>query len=622
MKRVVRMRINKLPGARVDGMTHSVLGGASRNIQIGPTTVIEVPADNKRAKLKRPLDKLVKSLAAVNGVASLLPKEAAALGRTLGQLMWEESVPELDELWIETDDAFIAGLPWPLAAPSSSSSLMAREIPVVVQVGGALDEAGLPVQPKLLFLAPHYRGNQATRWQDHLLALRTALEGLATIVEANPASEGEIAAALRTHAPDIVYYFGHGVMKGEVFQLDLGDAYCPADRLAAVLSDKLPDGRLIRENVGLLYLNCCWGAVSTQFGGPFELAGLMPCFISNRAAALNDVAQRQARDILTEVLGNRTAPHEAVHRAMRREFTRTGEAAGAKNEPNEPWWLTLTVFARYGAWRRPPPRRLGRILSFEETLEVDRHNHWSMLDSSLRRGQSQMQGPRIVMAVWHGESDDGLHSLGERLSMGVLDGFRACHLATREVAWPAKLGNVKTRAERERLLAEAIGGAVCGTNGVDGAVARRARDLLRPASGVAVLRQAALDQAVLAAERHDQLEDILLAYASVLAHNFDVLTHTPPVLLVALLRIEGRDAEIARVIRSARKANKARVEIVSMPALDPIGAADIEAFLQRLAGDRPDVLDDGAEIAAKILAGHQGRYEPTRGLLAKIEEFL
>jgi hypothetical protein len=294
-----------------------------------------------------------------------------------------------------------------------------------------------------------------------------------------------------------------------------------------------------------------------------------------------------------------------------------------ENEADEPWWLTPTIFARYGAWKSQRPKRLDRILSFEETLEIDRLDHCGMLDDSLKRGHSDVHRPRVLIAVWHGESDDGLHSLSERLCFQMLDGFRACYLAVREVGWSGQLPDLTRQSERERVIRETISVAVCGAGAGEGAVARRARDLLRPASGVAVLRQAQIDERVVPADKRSQLKDILLAYAAVLHRDIvPVLDAAPPVFLVALLRIAGTDADIDDAIERAQADNWTRVEIIPLPSLGPVTATDIERFLRRLQVDRQDVWRQQKQITLQILKAHAGRYEPTRKLLANIEDFI
>jgi hypothetical protein len=619
-----QITIERLDGVRTDGSTHRLVAVFSRYVRIEQMMVIEIHSKNGRSTRLRPLETLVRNLAAVKGVSHIKPEEAVALGLALGRLMWEGGAPDLEELWITTDDPLIAGLPWALASTESSDSLIAQHIPVVVQVGASLESAGLPIRPKLLCLAPEYEGEKATGWAAHLKALKDKMDGLCSIITFHPAGEADISRALADNAPDIVYYFGHGEVNGAgIFRLDLGNSEVTAERLSSILSGSLSDGRPIYENVALLYLNCCWGGVSTAYGGPTMLAKLVPAFISNRASAINDVAQRQAIAILTEILGNGIAPHEAVRNAVHAELTRSGAAAEVENEVDEPWWLVPTIFARYGAWERQRPRQLDRIFSFEETLEIDRLDHCELLGESLKRGHADIHRPRVLMTVWHGESDDGLHSLSERLCFQILDGFRACHLAVREVGWPTQLPELSRQSERERVIREAITIAICGPGAANGAVGRRARDLLRPAGGVAVLRQAQIDEGVVPAGKRSQLKDILLAYAAVLHRDIvPVLDAPPPVFLVAMVRIAGSDADINDAIERAQADNWTRVEIIPMPSLDPVRDRDIEIFLRRLQLDRQDVWRQQKQITLKILKAHNGRYEPTRKLLANIEDFI
>lgn len=647
MKRI-DIDIKCLPQPRHDRASHSLISrdsGMGGDVRIDPSVEIELLGNMGTLPVRRTLGRIIENLAGLGGAAKISLAEADAVGRMLGELVWgTKPAPPMEEFWINTTDPLVAGLPWALTQQAEAASLIAQNVPVAVQVQAPLlrQRAGLPKNPVLLFVA-----GAETDWSQHRQDMTAALGEACRIEPMKPRTLDDLIDALTKFSPDILYYYGHGTIEdGGHFHLAVNGlaeeaTKIPAEKLRRYLMNArhTPVGM----KLNLLYLNCCWSGVSLAQGGPFTLGELVPAFIANRASAITRTVASQAIEILQHIVQLGAAPHMAVHAAQHASYARRRNATRTVEKEDEPWWMTPTVFANYAEWGQARPFS-EKIVTGYDSLRLDRIPQCGGLRESLKAyDDDRATLPPILLVVWHGQKDDGLHSLAERLSLQLCDPVesRGALLSAREIAWPtdyhaldATMPPVEARQARRKLLADRL----VETLGRDGwqpsarppaNVAMRARALLRRGGGRAMWCHAPIDLAALGdpadpVQRKQRLKTMMNDLAIVLNDSIAASVHDrnqSPLSLLALLRVDDIGIDVAEVIGDVIDENKTSVAILPLEPLGILSLEDIRTFLVPIAGRDGNTRwkDRLRKIARRIHDTTKGRYEPTRYQLENIE---
>ena len=425
---------------------------------------------------------LERLVAAREGEPSLDPTAAAGLSQLLSTAIWNSSPRgSISELRIVTTDPFIASLPWPMARQPSGGQLDQAGIPVSIQIGALIAEAGIGPEPSILVCAPSPGLWPSTDALIHLDELREALPG--RITERVPTNVAELHAALTEYKPDILYYYGHGnLLDQQTFDLVMqrSDPLLDADPyridLFASWLRAAPD---VLKKLKLIYLNCCWGGTATPGGAPLHLGPLVPALISNRTSARIKEARNQATEILSRIVWDRAAPHVAVARAATTARGIT-ELAGPPSGPrDEPWWITPVTYTRYRRWTEPTIPNAGQFsLNERLTLWLARASHVDEARLHLKTTQQ----PAVALMLWHAALEDGLEPLAERLRWEL----EATPLFKGPIAWPEEgKGDLDPRLRRlltRRIEAQMNDNAKQGFNGTNG-LAHAASDKLGPRGG-------------------------------------------------------------------------------------------------------------------------------------------
>jgi hypothetical protein len=630
-----RFLIDRLERRNGIGPTHRLQEadtGRGILVRIDPSDELELPSQFGLEPRKRKLGDLIQALSAINGVPMISQGEIRKLGLVLGNYIWNsDDRPELDELWIETVDPLAAGLPWALTRPPNALSLVEQGVSVGVRVSRELyDRAGLPLQPRLLFVGPDC--GSPTRVNEHLINLVDRLP-MCDIVPITSTTRNALFMALSETPPDILYYYGHGrVDRDGVLLLLMESGALSVTELADFLAG--PDGRAARKQLGLVYFNCCWGGITTELGGPLRVGAQVPAFISNRASAITHAAQEQAIDILGRIIANRMPPHEAVCETVRDNRTFSGYARQIKASPDEPWWMTPTVFANYRTWDLTSPQRQPySVFSPHETLWLDRDEH-SMRTEKVVIPSGGSSAGQVTVLVWCGTEEQGLYSLGERLTYEMHRRPRVRTLCFRPVDWPSSYSRSQPLADRRRQMTDMLTAAICGyyNQGQPRMIADRARDLLGRGGGTALLQQATIDAGLLdlaasASERGELLRSMLIDFVSVLeVHVASALKQVSGVGAVNFVALVGVDAEactgLEAFVRKACDDNPTNVRLVLLPRLESIGIDQIVYFIDDVQDRDRQVWSNRRAIAEAIHQKTKGAYEATRKELEDCSSYL
>ena len=201
----------------------------------------------------------------------------------------------------------------------------------------------LPSPAKVLIVAPRHRGMTEIGTAAHVAELKEAFEdvwpgyerGLVEVVE----TRARLADMLAGMRPHILYYYGHGTVRGGQLCLLLGG---PSDDPQPLLMSDL--ARMIEgEELKLAYLNGCKTAVSGWHGAGHQLASKVPVVLANVTTAWSTPARDAALSLLRDVLGpDEDDPVAAVCR-LKPETSTRGYT-----------WATLISHTHYLRWRTAP----------------------------------------------------------------------------------------------------------------------------------------------------------------------------------------------------------------------------------------------------------------------------
>ena len=550
------------------------------------------------------------------------PIAARGLSQLLKETIWGETRRgEFTEVWIRTDDPFIASLPWAMAgSPAGGGVLAAQSIPVSVQIGDPVPEAGFGPMPRILVCAPRPGTWGDTQAEDHLAELRTALPGC--VLAEVPTTAEQLLTELDRHKPDIFYYYGHADLVGEeTFEFVLqvsddpgaGEDCLPVERFVDLLHEQ------VRAKLALVYLNCCFGGTAAPGGAPIHLGPLVPALISNRTSALIPAARRQAIEILKRIVQDGFAPHVAVAFEAKDSRSIPELAAVGVASRDEPWWMTPVAYARYRAWQESMQLGPGRFrITERHTLKLARANHVTAL--ALHLGRQRL--PPVSLLLWHAASEDGLEPLAERLrsELGM-----SPKLLPNPVTWPdegkADLDPQPLRSLLSRLIGAQMREAARVNDDDANGLASVASRKLGPRGGIASIRFAPIPAEIAAERAVIWIGAAADALGNAVGRPIDHVFSSDKARVVALLPVAAADL-VTRVPPLFAKAVTSTKWLAQewLPPLDVVRQDELDVFL-RLFMDQSDAFDrDFQAIVWDIYDRCQvRRYEKVRQALHEFE---
>lgn len=279
-------------------------------------------------------------------------------------------------LRIATTDPVLLGLPWRLTT-FQDKYLLDEGWTFEVCPADLDPHAGNPTillfPGRLLVVAPEPKDKDlaALDTARHVATLREALTARSRYFESDDCfhvvrTRVEVLDALAGRSADIVYYFGHAVVREEEVALALGAAGQPADYLS--VADLRPAMR--RSPVKIVYLNgCLTGAAGWQSAG-HQLCGDVPVVLANRTSAYSGYAGAFAQRLLEAWLCDGADPTVALH-DLAVDFRR-----------DDFQWATHTLHTAYQSWSATAGAH--RVRHPHAALRVDRDAPRALVDKHVR----------------------------------------------------------------------------------------------------------------------------------------------------------------------------------------------------------------------------------------------
>lgn len=261
-------------------------------------------------------------------------------GRAIGQLMFELLFPE-EVIWrkllqgllgaatpemtsptkdavrlrIWTEDPALMALPWRMAQRNGLWLLNSGWTFELVQEAKAAKLLELSALCPILCVVPAYQVGRDLSGDLHLLELKERLSKIKPLeARLRPdafrlvRSVSELSDALGTFRPEILYYFGHGVIEDGAACLDFGErcgGLCLFSDLKRWMGSRFPR---------IVFLNgCMTGATGHTAAGP-QLAPDVPLVIASRTTAFTLHARETALRWFQRTLGDGMDPVIAIHR--------------------------------------------------------------------------------------------------------------------------------------------------------------------------------------------------------------------------------------------------------------------------------------------------------------------
>ncbi|WP_152629675.1 hypothetical protein [Haliangium ochraceum] len=293
----------------------------------------------------------------------------------------------------------------------------------------------------ILVIAPQFAGMEDIDSDTHLEALRQTLPApyLTPVHFRVVRTRGEVRDAFRGMHPRVLYYYGHGEIRGGQVCLLLGDGSGPADAINAFDLKQLMGGHFPQA----AYINACKSGASGWHSVGYQLSPEVPVVIANPTTSWSQHAGRAAVAWLVSCLEHGYDPVIAAHAIDEQSSTRGFE------------WGMRTVHANYGEWRAEPLVTLGPLSPIG--LRLDRElirERVQGLVTNLVRGDERRVGAIVSYAVRGNRIDLVFDQMKDQLE------DNAAHLAQvswRKVSFPRERDNLAQALRRD--LAFSLGAA-------------------------------------------------------------------------------------------------------------------------------------------------------------------
>jgi hypothetical protein len=334
---------------------------------------------------------------------------------------------------------FIRQLPWPLAYDSNLSCFLV-EFEWVFTIagegaGGIRSDQIFPPEPKILLMLPRrlefddqLHRQQASRHRAEIDALlrkhysQAAHDENVRVVRTWPEAHA-LLSKNSNFDPDIIYFFGHGVINHEMSHLRFDmDATRSMDVSAAQIATTLR-GLPATRRPALFFANCCSGAAARSGFGD-RIGALAGCVIANRTIVDLTVASAFGLAVIRGLVGDMDAPHDIMKEASVAVMTAitSGDLAGRWAAPviqtSYERWITLRPGVGVASRKAAAGRafeRLDRISQVQAAI--------SALDALLAGQCSSLRA-----LTWQSESAQGSAVLGPRLRNELMMRFTTARL--------------------------------------------------------------------------------------------------------------------------------------------------------------------------------------------------
>ena len=291
----------------------------------------------------------------------------------------------------------------------------------------------LPVNLRLMVVAPQPAGLEKTGAPDHLRALKKELERYDTRLTSKEwwmeVDTWELFMdRLQTYKPHLIYYYGHGVGDEDTVRLCFAEGVRRKRKDVPVL-DFATELRKLKSVPLLVYVNCCQGAAGGILGVGPQLCSTVPAVVTNRAVADVAAAQAQATAFWLGILCEGQAPHQAIADLGSRR-------GGPDLTSSDPRWFTPVLYRQYLEWRAEPRPKQERSVSDPHWhVKVDRVRQYSTVATDTRRMLREGK-PKSLAYLWYGLEGEGVEIFHDRLERELKEDVTRTDLVVKCPEWP------------------------------------------------------------------------------------------------------------------------------------------------------------------------------------------
>ena len=369
----------------------------------------------------------------------------------LGQYIFDETINRLNnslkdqilteknvDIRIIANDEWIACLPWHLIAHRGIfKSTSGWSISISGNCCTSLCE--LSPSPKILIIAPEPEQlphtNASTHIDDIVKVLAVHDELLTIENHINIVySWDEFVKRIDKLTPDIVYYYGHGILEGRVTRL----AFCSNNNKSLIkkpITDFALKIRKLNKKPMIVYINCCHGDIGDFLGIGNQLCNWVPVIVSNRTISHVSVAQSQALNFLYNIIIQSISPHQAIARLHT-------ELVSHKLSTCDYRWIAPIIHVNYKEWTANPPIVKDRLSGDPYwELKVDRVSQYNAVIAQTRL-MIREKRPKSLIYVWYGQEGQGIELFHKRLLVELRDELRGNTFVNQiRPRWPEHLDN-------------------------------------------------------------------------------------------------------------------------------------------------------------------------------------
>lgn len=368
-------------------------------------------------------------------------------------------------IFVDDDSPILHELPWRAAAYRGRSLSLNGWRFTMAPGLSPRDAVGLPHPPRILLVAPAPTGLQALETELHLQSLRS-VTGRASPHYADSrhlrlaTTWTQVQRVIADGTPDILYYYGHGEVRGGQACLLLepepgGDQRpeaVPFASLRSVFGGRWPS---------VAFVNACWSGGGALSSAGHQLCPEVPLVIANRTRAWSEAMARGAERWFARVLLDEDDPVTACHEVSPSDNLRSFE------------WATRSVHA---ACRRMDVTAASIIRRVPAHEALDRLQIRTRIGGEVH-AMAPSQSPRVLSVVVHGSRENHPRHFGALLG-NHLESLDSTIWRTRPVVVGSEVAAAAlgSREAFERAILEAAGNP-------EASLTRAIETLARPRSG-------------------------------------------------------------------------------------------------------------------------------------------
>lgn len=350
-----------------------------------------------------------------------------------------------NEIRILTEDEYAAQLPWVLLA-DLETFLSARNTSIVLSRRVRWQKCHLPPSPKILLAMPEPPPLAAppTKSAEHLKALVVMLSAANDLHTPGDrlrvvTTWEEFLHEVNSFRPEVLYYYGHGEFKDQVFSLIFQAAdgenpkneHWPKRKISSM--DFKQALREVKDELRLAYVNCCSGEAAGLLGIGMQLREFIPAVITNFTVANTQAAQDQAASLFRAVLIDGKSPDRALT-DLRFDIVDHGLSF------RDLRWMTPVLHCDYDGWEfKPPQARAAVEEDPHRWFKIDRVRQFGEV-AALTLNMLKSRHPKACAYLWYGTRGQGVELFHERLRVELQD-FMDSALTRITPRWPAEFAN-------------------------------------------------------------------------------------------------------------------------------------------------------------------------------------